>query len=93
MSIRKECLRIQKKLLKMTKKLFGHKTFKESYDLMNSLRTEMEIHTNKRIDDFDNDDIHECYHDYAMYKTLEKFVNLYTDFTIFGYELEDRYGC
>lgn len=90
MNINRECCKIYKRLLKLSRKLFGHRTFSESLDVMNSLKKKLEICANKPIENFEYEDIRKYRQDYALYSTLKRFVDVYINLVAFEYKLENR---
>lgn len=92
MSIRRDCYRVRKKIIKIIRKMFGYKTFREAYMKLSSLVDELEYGVGKEIDKFDNDDICKFPNRYAEYLTLKKLTDLYIEINIFELELGDRYG-
>lgn len=92
MSIRRDCYRVRKKIIKIIRKMFGYKTFREAYMKLSCLVDELEYGVGKEIDKFDNDDILKYPNRYSEYLTLKKLTDLYIEMNIFELELGDRYG-
>lgn len=82
-AIKKSCTRMQKKVLKVSKKLFGISKFALLFEDMIEDKTYLEKAIGKEIDKFTDKDIMEYSYLYASYKTKKRLCDIYMEFTKF----------
>lgn len=80
-SIRKSCKKIQKKVMKVSRKLFNINTFQVLFQEMFDLKRLLEENIGKGIDAFTDDDIAKYAYSYAKYKTMKRLCDIVMSFT------------
>lgn len=89
-SVRKSCRKMQKKVLKVSKKLFKIDTFPLLFQAMFEQKEALECKCEKDVRDFTNEDIMANSYGYAKYKTMKRLCDIYMDFTQFiTFDLHD----
>lgn len=83
MNVKRYVKRMQKKVLKISKNLFGLDTFPSLASYMIEVKDYVERMVGKDVDEFTEDDIKSVPLDYAIYKTCRKLCDVYMSFTEF----------
>lgn len=69
--------RIQKKILKLSKKLFGIDSFPVLFKTMLNAKSSLEEAVGKHIQDFTDEDIKRYPFQYSIWKTMNKICDIY----------------
>lgn len=91
------CSDIQKRTIKLLKKMFGIKTIAEGLEERKHCKQLLEFRMNKSVDDFTVDDVTKNGYIYSRYRTLNNILELYLEcvqlkhFTV--KELEEYNEC
>lgn len=77
MNVNRYVNRMKKKILKISKNLFGLDNFPSLFKYMVEVRGMIESVVGKNINDFTDDNIKAVALDYAVYKTCKKLCDIY----------------
>lgn len=81
--LRKTCIKMQRKILKVSKKLFNISSFPLLFQDMYERKQLLEKNIGKDIRDFTDEDIIKMSVEYASWKTMNRLCDIYMDVTRF----------